>query len=253
VWPDFSLCIALNILDLSNNQLTFLPAEIGRLVNLTILDISNNQLTALPAEMGLLAALQTLSITGNPIFCIPPVLAYLGLDGYADCAPTALPTAIPTELPTARPTAAPTVAFNATPAVCNETTTSLDLSNLGLTALPDLSLCTALTVLDLSNNQLTSLPAEIGHLIYLTALDISNNQLTTLPAEIGQLVDLIVHANNNPFNCLPRSVKRLPSFPYSWVSACSNHTVEAFVTSRTASKGTCEGFGKAASSILNSF
>ncbi|MBK8965343.1 MAG: leucine-rich repeat domain-containing protein [Lewinellaceae bacterium] len=44
-------------LDLRNNQLTILPAEIGQLSNLTHLELGNNQLTILPAEIGQLSNL----------------------------------------------------------------------------------------------------------------------------------------------------------------------------------------------------
>jgi len=41
------------------------PAEIGQLENLQILDLSNNNLTGLPYELGNLKNLKTLNISGN--------------------------------------------------------------------------------------------------------------------------------------------------------------------------------------------
>src|SRR3989339_98890 len=55
----------LRVLNMSNNQLSGVPAEIGQLSKLEILDLSNNQLTGLPNELGNLKNLKTLNISGN--------------------------------------------------------------------------------------------------------------------------------------------------------------------------------------------
>lgn len=57
----------LQILDISNNQMTGLPAELGHLSHLRILDASNNRLTGLPYELGDLANLEILDLTGNAV------------------------------------------------------------------------------------------------------------------------------------------------------------------------------------------
>ena len=52
-------------LDLSHNQFTGVPAEIGQLSKLQHLDLSYNQITGLPYELGNLKNLETLILTGN--------------------------------------------------------------------------------------------------------------------------------------------------------------------------------------------
>lgn len=53
-------------LDLSDNSLTGVPAELGQLSRLEVLNLSNNQLTGLPMELGNLTQLRTLDVSGNP-------------------------------------------------------------------------------------------------------------------------------------------------------------------------------------------
>lgn len=56
---------ALQVLDVSDNMMTGVPAEIGQLRNLRTLDLSNNALTGLPLELGQLTELVTLDLRGN--------------------------------------------------------------------------------------------------------------------------------------------------------------------------------------------
>jgi len=55
----------LQFLDLSGNDLTGLPAELGQLRTLEVLDVSDNQLTGLPLELGNLTQLRILDLSGN--------------------------------------------------------------------------------------------------------------------------------------------------------------------------------------------
>lgn len=55
----------LQILDLSNNDITDLPPQIGALSALEVLNLSNNKLTNLPSEIGNLKHLRLLDLSGN--------------------------------------------------------------------------------------------------------------------------------------------------------------------------------------------
>ncbi|MBI4760054.1 MAG: leucine-rich repeat domain-containing protein [Chloroflexi bacterium] len=68
--------------------------------------------------------------------------------------------------------------------------TSLDLSRLGLTALPpEIGALTSLQELDLRGNQLTALPPELWKLPALKRLDISSNPLTEIPPQLWRKTD----------------------------------------------------------------
>ena len=59
------------VLDLTNNQLTSLPKEIGKMRSLRELRLSKNQLVALPPEIGYLESLKHLDLEDNHLYSLP--------------------------------------------------------------------------------------------------------------------------------------------------------------------------------------
>lgn len=67
----FDLADSLEILDLSNNQLSELPQDLGRLKKLKILFCSNNQFTCLPPMLSLCPKLEMIGFKSNKIEQVP--------------------------------------------------------------------------------------------------------------------------------------------------------------------------------------
>ncbi|MHA2096748.1 MAG: leucine-rich repeat domain-containing protein, partial [Candidatus Hodarchaeales archaeon] len=67
----------LELLDLSHNQLTSLPASIGNLKTLKILNLDNNQLSSLPDSLSQLNNLEVLKLSSNNFHSLPASLFQL--------------------------------------------------------------------------------------------------------------------------------------------------------------------------------
>ena len=123
--------------------------------------------------------------------------------------------------------------------VLEANSTELDLSGLGLKAVPvaigqlqhltklylfdnqltvlpkELSQLQNLMELHLSRTQLTALPKELGQLQKLTALNLSDNQLTALPKELGQLQNLTeLDLSRNQLSQVPQELGKLNKLTY---------------------------------------
>ena len=66
-----SLADSLEILDLSNNQLSRLPSELKQLKKLKIIFASNNQFEILPESLGQCESLEMVGFKANKIECVP--------------------------------------------------------------------------------------------------------------------------------------------------------------------------------------
>lgn len=92
-----------------------------------------------------------------------------------------------------------------------DNSTSLDLSRLGLEALPgSLTRLNGLTALYLGGNKLSALPEWFGLLANLTQLDLSSNRMTSLPEWFGELTTLTeLDLSGNGLSDLPPSFGQL--------------------------------------------
>ncbi|XP_038601305.1 E3 ubiquitin-protein ligase LRSAM1 isoform X2 [Tachyglossus aculeatus] len=71
--------VTIKVLDLHDNQLTALPADIGQLTTLKLqtLNVKDNKLKDLPDTLGELRSLRTLDVSENPIQRLPQMLAHV--------------------------------------------------------------------------------------------------------------------------------------------------------------------------------
>jgi Leucine-rich repeat (LRR) protein len=92
-----------------------------------------------------------------------------------------------------------------------EKTRQLDLSELGLTILPEsLGKLNELQSLSLSDNQITNIPESIGKLSSLETLDVRGNQLTSLPESLFKLTRLqTLYVWGNQLTSLPVGIREL--------------------------------------------
>lgn len=69
--------ITVKVLDLHDNQLALLPADIGQLTSLQVLNLERNLLKCLPQSIGDLAQLQVLNVKGNKLRELPATVSGL--------------------------------------------------------------------------------------------------------------------------------------------------------------------------------
>ncbi|KAH8034866.1 hypothetical protein HPB51_003153 [Rhipicephalus microplus] len=238
----------LELVDLSHNKLSSLPAMIGFLSRAANAwsgsTLSNNNLASLPYELGTLAHLKGLGVEGNPLRAIrrdivkrgtvhllkwlqdrlgesPEGAARKRLSGGAclndgsdlieSIEKFALKTTHALELSKRSLHDVPEEIFKMA-AECDANT--IDLSKNALESVPKglEAACPVMTELNLSFNKLAALPGFLCLATKLTFLDLRNNQLNDLPGEMSMLSH--VREVNLSFN----RFSRIPKVVMSWES-----------------------------------
>ncbi|MEH2140405.1 leucine-rich repeat domain-containing protein [Nostoc sp.] len=197
-------------LDLSGQELTELPVEIGKLKQLESLilgkkvesdeyvgsryfeKVSGNNLKTLPLELSGLPNLRKLDISSNPLESIPDVVTQiLHLEELI------LIRVELTEIPEA---------------IANlSNLTQLHLSRNQITEIPEaIAKLTNLTQLHLNSNRITQIPDAIAKLTNLTQLHLNSNQITQIPETIAKLTNLTqLHLNSNQITEIPEAIAKL--------------------------------------------
>ncbi|MDB6048507.1 MAG: slrP [Pseudomonas sp.] len=160
----FDLADSLEILNLTGNALSSLPADLSRLINLRVLFCSENRFTELPACIGQCSQLQIVGFKANqirhvPAAALPPLLRWLILtDNCIETLPDTL-------------------------GDCSALQ-KLMLAGNQLQQLPDsLARCAQLELLRISANRLTALPAWLLKLPALAWLAYAGNPMATHHAD----------------------------------------------------------------------
>ncbi|MEH2346479.1 MAG: leucine-rich repeat domain-containing protein [Nostoc sp.] len=197
-------------LDLSGQELTELPVEIGKLQQLESLilgkkvedyervgnryleKVLGNNLKTLPLELLGLPNLRKLDISGNPLESIPDVVTQILYLEELILIRVEL-----TEIP------------DALAKLTN--LTELDLGFNKISEIPEaLAKLTNLTELDLSDNQISEIPEAITNLTNLTGLDLGHNQITKVPEAIANLTNLTgLDLRNNQISEIPEAIANL--------------------------------------------
>ena len=193
--PEIGALTLLLELDLSETKITELPPEIGALTSLQELNLRRTGLTALPPEIDALKSLQTLILSGTKITALPSEIGALTLLQELHLIDTPI-TALPPEIGGLTALIYLDLEGTAIRRLQPETFTLTSLQDLylehsAITALPPkIGDLTSLQTLDLSRTKITALPPEIGALTSLLDLDVSRTGITALPPEFGALTSL---------------------------------------------------------------
>ncbi|KAM3691506.1 hypothetical protein ACJW31_08G020500 [Castanea mollissima] len=187
---------ATGVVALSQCNLKAIPDEVWACgPSARVLDLSNNSVQDVPAQVGCLSSIQKLILNANSIMDESiswealKSLKYLTVLSLNQNHLTSLPSSLG-ELTSLR---------------------QLHVANNSLTSLPiEIGLLTQLEVLKVNSNRISIIPARIGDCYSLIEIDLSSNLLSELPETFGNLHDLkALHLSNNGLKSLPSTLFKM--------------------------------------------
>jgi Leucine-rich repeat (LRR) protein len=194
-WPEIVFELPnLQALSLSDNRLTSVPSEAGRLSGLRTLDLSGNRISQLPASFSSLANLAQLNLANNLLARFPSVLTRLPALRRLDLSGNGI-SSLPGRLP------------------YGEQLHALKLARNRIKALPEgWDNLENLEELDLAQNRIREFPLSLGQYRRLESLNLKQNKLERLPEDIGELRELRkLWLDHNLLSEIPSSLGRLKS------------------------------------------
>ncbi|KAL9322297.1 hypothetical protein ACSQ67_010350 [Phaseolus vulgaris] len=190
----------LGTLVLHSNQLKDYPVEACNL-SLLVLDLSNNSLSGLPPEMGKMTTLRKLLLSGNPLRTLRSSLV---------SGPTpALLKFLRSRLSTDEDSETVTTSKEEVIAMATRlsiTSKELSMEGLGLTAVPsEVWESGEVIKLDLSRNSIQELPVQLSSCVSLQTLILSKNQIIEWPSSILKSLSSLscLKIDNNSLRQIP--------------------------------------------------
>ena len=181
--PQLSKLKALEILDVSNNEITTLPPNSDEISKLRILNVAGNKLSSLPFELLVSLPLIEIDAARNRLggallpACVPKLLNLKSLD-VANNALTSITESGSVELPSLQ---------------------SLNVTENRVKQMPEVLGWTELLTLTISGNRLSSLPESLISLKKLMSIDVSRNDIKKLDERLGLMDSLtMLRIANNP-------------------------------------------------------
>jgi Leucine-rich repeat (LRR) protein len=210
--------IELTELRINQEDLLYIPPEIGCLQNLVTLIISSNSIRRIPVSIGMLRELNKLEISGDKIRNLPSEIGNLEKLTILSFSGNSL-TSIPTELNNLSKLTHLSFSGNSLPSIPTKLNnlsklTHLDIDVNKLDPTVNFSWLTELNeleVLRLNINELTSIPGEVFDLNKLKRLSICETKIEEIPEAIGSLSNLIELniSDNRELKSLPDSIDGL--------------------------------------------
>ncbi|MGE0669911.1 MAG: leucine-rich repeat domain-containing protein [Parachlamydiales bacterium] len=204
-------------LDFKGLDLTILPEEIGLFTGLITLDLTENNIRYLPESIGNLLQLKKLTVCYNRLEVIPDSIGKLKHLEILDLTANSL-RKIPASLCEANSLLSLELGENLIKSLPDEIgkltqLVKLDLTDNNLEELPDTIGCLSkLRMLYLVNNELISLPLSVAQLQALEWLDVSENCLQFFPDQICFLSGLrILGMEYNMIGILPQTIMTMPN------------------------------------------
>eukprot|EP01125_Pyxidicula_operculata_P004536 TRINITY_DN1711_c1_g1_i1.p1 TRINITY_DN1711_c1_g1~~TRINITY_DN1711_c1_g1_i1.p1 ORF type:complete len:1317 (+),score=396.48 TRINITY_DN1711_c1_g1_i1:26-3976(+) len=214
---DANLLLLADELNLSYNQLTEIPQQIGKMIFLNVVNFSNNIIQVVPPDIAKICRLQELYLANNRLFWepLPTELGDLDFLRVLDVSSNQLSEEFLVSIATLNSLTYLDISsniFKTIPTYIFRLTQleTLNASNNKISTIYDgFSSLTSLVKLQLETNYLADLPESFTQLTSLTHLDIRKNFFQVLPDSVVTLTnleELLISENNN--------LVYLPEFQY---------------------------------------